>query len=31
MDGFLETHGVVRPITMEDVVRDAKTAIAFSK
>jgi Uncharacterised protein family (UPF0175) len=31
MDGFLKTHGVVLPITIEDVVRDAKTAIAFSK
>jgi len=26
MDGFLKSHGVMLPITMEDVVRDSKTA-----
>ena len=31
MDGFLKAHAVVLPITMEDVVRDTKTAITFSK
>jgi hypothetical protein len=31
MDGFLKAHGVVLPITMEDVVRDTKTALTFSK
>lgn len=31
MDGFLKEHGVLMPMTVEDVVRDSKTAIAFSK
>jgi len=31
MDGFLKAHGVLLPITMEDVVTDTNTAIAFSK
>ena len=31
MDGFLKAHGVLLPITMEDVVRDSKTAILFSR
>jgi hypothetical protein len=31
MDGFLKAHGVLLPITIEDVVTDSNTAIAFSK
>ena len=31
MDGFLKAHGVLIAITMEEVVRDSQTAIAFSK
>jgi hypothetical protein len=31
MDGFLKAHGVLLPITIEDVVTDTNTAIAFSK
>jgi hypothetical protein len=31
MDGFLKAHAVLLPITMEEVVRDGETAIAFSK
>jgi hypothetical protein len=31
MDGFLKAHGVLLPITMEDVVRDSKTATIVSK
>jgi hypothetical protein len=31
MDGFLKAHGVLLPITMEDVIGDSKTAAAFSK
>jgi hypothetical protein len=31
MDGFLKTHGVLLPITIEDVVRDSETATTFSK
>ena len=31
MDGFLKVHGVLLSITLEDVVRDSKAAIAFSK
>jgi len=31
MDGFLKAHGVLLPITMEDIARDTKTAITFSK
>ena len=29
MDGFLKAHGVLLPITLEDVVRDSDTATAF--
>jgi hypothetical protein len=28
MDGFLKTHGVLLPITKEDVVRESETAIS---
>jgi hypothetical protein len=31
MDGFLKAHGVLLPMTMEDVVRDSETAITFSR
>ena len=31
MDGFLKAHAVFLPVTMEEVVRDGETAIAFSK
>jgi len=31
MDGFLKAHGVHLPLTVEDVKRDAKTALAFSE
>ncbi len=31
MDGFLKAHGVLLPITLEDVVRDSKTATIVSK
>jgi hypothetical protein len=31
MDGFLKAHGVLLPITMEDVVRDSETAISSSR
>ena len=31
MDGFLKVHGVLLPITIEDVVTDTNTAHAFSK
>ena len=31
MDGFLKAHGVLLPITIDEVVRDSQTAIAFSK
>lgn len=31
MDGFLKAHGVLLPITLEDVVSDTNTANAFSK
>ena len=31
MDGFLKAHGVLLPITLEDVVTDTNTATAFSK
>jgi hypothetical protein len=31
MDGFLKAHGVYLPLTVEDVKRDAKTALAFSE
>ena len=29
MDGFLKSHSVMLPLTVEDVVRDAETAISF--
>jgi hypothetical protein len=29
MDGFLKTHGILLPLTAEDVQRDADTALAF--
>ena len=31
MDGFLKVHGVPLPTTLEQVVADSETAIAFSK
>jgi Uncharacterised protein family (UPF0175) len=31
MDGFLKAHGLLLPITIEDVVRDSETAAVFSK
>lgn len=31
MDGFLKAHGMLLPITIEDVVADTTTAAAFSK
>jgi Uncharacterised protein family (UPF0175) len=31
MDGFLKAHGVLLPLTMEDVVKDSQTASSFSK
>ncbi|MDP9113398.1 MAG: UPF0175 family protein [Acidobacteriota bacterium] len=31
MDGFLKAHGVLLPITIDDVVTDTNTANAFSK
>jgi hypothetical protein len=31
MDGFLKAHGVLLPITIEDVVTDVNTANAFAK
>jgi hypothetical protein len=31
MDGFLKAHGVLLPVTLEEVVRDCETAMAFSK
>ena len=31
MDGFLKAHGVLLPMTMEQVVSDSQTAISFSK
>jgi hypothetical protein len=31
MDGFLKAHGVLLPATVEDVVRDSKTALTFSR
>jgi hypothetical protein len=30
MDGFLKAHGILLPITMEDVARDSEIAITFS-
>lgn len=29
MDGFLKTHGILLPLSVEDIVRDAETAILF--
>ena len=31
MDGFLKAHGVLLPITIEDVARDGKTAASVSR
>jgi hypothetical protein len=31
MDGFLKAHGVPLPTTLEQIVADSETAIAFSK
>jgi hypothetical protein len=31
MDGFLKAHGVLLPVTLDEVARDCETAIAFSK
>jgi hypothetical protein len=31
MDGFLKVHGVPLPTTLEQIVADGETAIAFSK
>ena len=31
MDGFLKAHGVLLSVSLEDVVRDSETAVAFSK
>lgn len=31
MDGFLKAHGLLLPITLEDVKRDTETASAFSR
>jgi hypothetical protein len=31
MDGFLKAHGVLLPITIEDVIRDGNTATVFAK
>jgi hypothetical protein len=31
MDGFLKAHGILLPASLEDVVRDSETALAFSK
>ena len=31
MDGFLKVHGVLQPTTLEQIVADSETAIAFSK
>ena len=31
MDGFLKVHGVLLPTTLEQIVADSETAIAFSK
>jgi len=31
MDGFLKVHGVPLPTTLEQIVADSETAIAFSK
>ncbi|MFN0165261.1 MAG: UPF0175 family protein [Bryobacteraceae bacterium] len=29
VDGFLKTHGVGEPVTLEDVRRDSETALAY--
>ena len=29
MDGFLKAHGVLLPLTLDDVARDAEIAVAF--
>ena len=31
MDGFLKAHGVLMPITIEDVIKDSDAATAFSR
>lgn len=31
VDGFLKAHGVLLSVSLEDVVRDSETAVAFSK
>ena len=31
MDGFLKAHGVLLSVSLEDVVRDSGTAVAFFK
>ncbi len=31
MDGFLKVHGVLLPISAEDIVKDSETAINFSR
>jgi hypothetical protein len=31
MDGFLKTHGVFLDLTLDDVVKDSETALAFSR
>jgi len=31
MDGFLKAHGVFLDLTMDDVVKDSETALAFSR
>ncbi len=31
MDGFLKRHGVLLPVTIDDVRRDSETALTFSK
>jgi len=31
MDGFLKVHGVLLPTTLEQILADSETAIAFSK
>jgi hypothetical protein len=31
MDGFLKKHGVLLPISIDDVIRDSNTATSFAK
>ena len=31
MDGFLKAHGVLLPLTLDQVAKDCETALAFSK